>query len=51
MPKLITSASESSSRPKSLAVLVSRRDAAVQAVEKTETPIALAAISKCGLNP
>ena len=51
MPKVMTSASESISRPKSLTVLVMRAMRPSRPSSTTATPMALAATSKCGLRP
>ena len=51
MPKVITSASESISRPKSLVVLVRRAILPSRPSSTTATPMALAATSKSGLPP
>jgi len=51
MPKLITSASESISRPKSLVVLVMRAMRPSRPSKKTAAPMALAATPKCSEEP
>src|SRR5579871_2606503 len=51
MPNVITSASESISRPKSLTVFVMRAMRPSRPSSTTAAPMALAAASKCGFDP